>query len=101
MTARRRKTQSDEEIGRLRIGDMWNAITILALSQTNPLKAIAEMVKVTKPGGCILIMCRLDPAETLFIDDTLGHVESAGTLGIHGHHLKIGEGEQIMDLFEE
>jgi len=31
--------------GKLRIGDNWNAITIIALSQTNPLKAIAEIVE--------------------------------------------------------
>jgi len=31
--------------GRLRIGDHWNAITIIALSQSNPLKAIAEFVE--------------------------------------------------------
>jgi len=31
--------------GRLRIGDHWNAITILALSQNNPLKAVAEFVE--------------------------------------------------------
>ena len=31
--------------GKLRIGDVWNAITIIALSQNNPLKAIAEFVE--------------------------------------------------------
>ena len=31
--------------GRLRIGDDWNAIRIIALSQSNPLKAIAEFVE--------------------------------------------------------
>jgi hypothetical protein len=31
--------------GKLRIGDDWNAITIIALSQNNPLKAIAEFVE--------------------------------------------------------
>ena len=31
--------------GRLKIGDDWNAITIIALSQSNPLKAIAEFVE--------------------------------------------------------
>jgi hypothetical protein len=31
--------------GRLKIGDDWNAITIIALSQNNPLKAIAEFVE--------------------------------------------------------
>ncbi len=31
--------------GRLKIGDDWNAIRIIALSQSNPLKAIAEFVE--------------------------------------------------------
>lgn len=31
--------------GQLRIGDQWNAITIIALSQNNPLKAMAEFVE--------------------------------------------------------
>src|SRR3990172_2739474 len=31
--------------GRLRIGNDWNAITIIALSQSNPLKAVAEFVE--------------------------------------------------------
>lgn len=31
--------------GKLKIGDDWNAITIIALSQSNPLKAIAEFVE--------------------------------------------------------
>ena len=33
------------ERGKLRIGDDWNAIRIIALSQGNPLKAIAEFVE--------------------------------------------------------
>jgi hypothetical protein len=37
--------KSREARGKLKIGDDWNAITIIALSQTNPLKAIAEMVE--------------------------------------------------------
>jgi hypothetical protein len=35
--------------GKLRIGDDWNAITIIALSQSSPLKAIAELVENTIP----------------------------------------------------
>ncbi len=31
--------------GKLRIGNQWNAIRIIALSQSNPLKAIAEFVE--------------------------------------------------------
>jgi len=41
MTAKKAPHQK----GKLRIGDNWNAITIIALSQSNPLKAIAEFVE--------------------------------------------------------
>jgi glucose-1-phosphatase len=37
------------------------------------------------------------PAETLFIDDTLMHVEAAESAGIQGYHLK--PGEEIASLF--
>jgi Histidine kinase-, DNA gyrase B-, and HSP90-like ATPase len=38
-------TRTRDSKGKLRIGDDWNAIRIIALSQTNPLKAIAEFVE--------------------------------------------------------
>ena len=34
-----------DKTGKLRIGDNWNAITIIASSQSNPLKAVAEFVE--------------------------------------------------------
>jgi len=37
-------SKSDKS-GKLRIGDNWNAIRIIALSQSNPLKAVAEFVE--------------------------------------------------------
>jgi hypothetical protein len=40
----KRRPRPDEG-GRLKIGDDWNAIRIIALSQGNPLKAIAEFVE--------------------------------------------------------
>jgi len=44
--ARKSSTKENaSEKGKLRIGDDWNAIRIIALSQTNPLKAIAEFVE--------------------------------------------------------
>ena len=39
------RTKKSAQRGRLRIGDDWNAIRIIALSQGNPLKAIAEFVE--------------------------------------------------------
>ncbi len=45
-------SRSDEtESGKLKIGDHWNAITIIALSQNNPLKAIAEFVENSIDAG--------------------------------------------------
>lgn len=37
--------------GKLRIGDDWNAISIIALSQDNPLKAVAEFVENSIDAG--------------------------------------------------
>ena len=39
------KSAAPRSSGNLRIGDHWNAITIIALSQSNPLKAVAELVE--------------------------------------------------------
>jgi hypothetical protein len=43
--AKRNDKKSERRKGKLRIGNSWNAITIIALSQSNPLKAIAEFVE--------------------------------------------------------
>src|ERR1700726_4412528 len=45
MSHRIQKTAKMSTRGNLRIGDHWNAITIIALSQSNPLKAVAELVE--------------------------------------------------------
>jgi hypothetical protein len=45
MTSKKTAGSRPGERGKLRIGDDWNAITIIALSQPNPLKAIAELVE--------------------------------------------------------
>jgi Histidine kinase-, DNA gyrase B-, and HSP90-like ATPase len=45
MAKRSKVKGSESQTGKLRIGDDWNAIRIIALSQGNPLKAIAEFVE--------------------------------------------------------
>ena len=45
MTKTSATKSKESESGKLRIGDDWNAIRIIALSQSNPLKAIAELVE--------------------------------------------------------
>ena len=45
MARRISRSEGQTTRGNLRIGDHWNAITIIALSQSNPLKAVAELVE--------------------------------------------------------
>lgn len=45
MSQTRQHASGRRDAGKLRIGDDWNAITIIALSQSNPLKAVAEFVE--------------------------------------------------------
>jgi hypothetical protein len=45
MKAKKLGAKPEQLKGKLRIGSDWNAITIIALSQSNPLKAIAEFVE--------------------------------------------------------
>ncbi|MGH8674402.1 MAG: ATP-binding protein [Burkholderiales bacterium] len=45
MAHRAAKSGNPRASGNLRIGDHWNAITIIALSQSNPLKSVAELVE--------------------------------------------------------
>lgn len=50
-SARRPRKQAGTTSGRLRIGDNWNAISIIALAQSNPLKAVAEFVENSIDAG--------------------------------------------------
>jgi hypothetical protein len=45
MSTSSKRKPAGEQTGKLRIGDDWNAINIIALSQSNPLKAVAEFVE--------------------------------------------------------
>ncbi len=49
--SRRRLKESEDRRGKLRIGDDWNAISIIAQSQSNPLKAVAEFVENAIDAG--------------------------------------------------
>lgn len=44
---------------------------------------------------------KLVPGETLFIDDTKEHVDSAGQLEIRGRFLNLRNGEDLLSLFDQ
>lgn len=41
----RKRNKKKAPVGKLRIADHWNAISIIASSQANPMKAVAEFVE--------------------------------------------------------
>ncbi|MCK5674107.1 MAG: ATP-binding protein [Spirochaetales bacterium] len=43
--SKKKQATTNSNSGKLKIGNNWNAITIIALSQNNPLKAIAEFIE--------------------------------------------------------
>jgi hypothetical protein len=64
--------RSRQARGKLKIGDDWNAITIIALSQSSPLKAIAELVENSidaKAGGVTITRGREHGRHFLAIRD--------------------------------
>ena len=72
-----RKSQTrGKPAGKLRIGDDWNAISIIALAQSNPLKAVAEFVENSIDAGArnITIVRGREQGETYLLirDDGSG-----------------------------
>ena len=56
----KRTTQNKPKTGTLRIGNQWNAINIIARSQTHPLKAVCELAEnaIDAQATCIQIVRR-------------------------------------------
>ncbi|MDD2278054.1 MAG: HAD family phosphatase [Bacteroidales bacterium] len=63
----------------------------------------SHLIHMRKPDAnafeLILNENNLKPEETLFIDDTMQHVEGAKKIGILAHHLNIPNGDRIEMLF--
>ena len=51
MATSKKQNSANSTRGKIRIGDDWNAISIIALSQSNPLKAVAEFVENSIDAG--------------------------------------------------
>jgi len=86
----------------------FNAIIHKAFAITNLSSCFEEVyyshrihLRKPDPEAFLLILNSngLKAEETLFIDDSIQHVEGARRLGIHAYHLKVDEGESIENLF--
>ncbi len=66
---------------------------------------LSHEIKLRKPNTAIfkyvLKEANLLRHETLFIDDTLEHINSAKQLGIKTHHLNLHENQSLIQLFNE
>ena len=76
-----------------------------SLSQFFNKEYYSHHIHLRKPDAeafeLILRENNLNPAETLFIDDTLQHVEGARRVGLNAYHLHVNEGETIEALFAD
>ena len=74
------RAAKSRESGNLRIGDHWNAITIIALSQSNPLKAVAKLVENSIDAGVrSIVITRGKEKGSMVISPTSCVVEVGGT----------------------
>jgi putative hydrolase of the HAD superfamily len=66
---------------------------------------LSHEIKLRKPNPAIfshvMSHSNLFPHETLFIDDTLEHINSAKQLGIQTHHLNLQDNQSLIQLFNE
>ena len=66
---------------------------------------LSHKISLRKPNTSIfeyvLKEANFLPNETLFIDDTLEHINSAKQLGIRTHHLNLQENQSLIQLFNE
>jgi putative hydrolase of the HAD superfamily len=66
---------------------------------------LSHKIHLRKPNQAIfnyvLQQSKLSPQETLFIDDTLEHINSAKQLGIQTHHLNLQENQTLNQFFNE
>ncbi|SDC37018.1 putative hydrolase of the HAD superfamily [Williamwhitmania taraxaci] len=76
-----------------------------SLSQFFNKEYYSHLIHLRKPDAAsfelILRENNLTASETLFIDDTLQHVQGAQRVGLKAYHLKVNEGESIEALFAD
>ncbi len=82
----------DCDSGKLRIGDNWNAIRIIALSQSNPLKAVAEFkVEPRQFEGRLLHEVSRPPQGDLYVEVYLARPDRANAVGLYRQGTRVIE----------
>ena len=79
----------------------WNKISSLSMKSFFVKVYLSHEIGDRKPNGSVFKnLCaeqNLKPSETLFIDDSIQHIESAQQMGLKTHHLK--SMESLYELF--
>ena len=79
----------------------WNKISSLSMNSFFVKVYLSHEIGDRKPNGSVFKnLCaeqNLKPSETLFIDDSIQHIESAQQIGLKTHHLK--SMESLYELF--
>ena len=79
----------------------WNKISSLSMKSFFDKVYLSHEIGDRKPNGSVFKnLCaeqNLKPSETLFIDDSIQHIESAERMGLKTHHLK--SMESLYELF--
>ena len=64
----------------------------------------SSRIDIKKPyPETYLELCKwhdLDPKRTLFVDDSVQHVEGAIKAGLHGYHLRVDKGEEVIEALK-
>ena len=79
----------------------WNKVSVLKIEEIMNAVYYSHKVGLRKPDESIFeFVCakhKLDVSKTLFIDDSIQHIEGAKKIGLQTYHLK--NKEDIQDLF--
>lgn len=66
---------------------------------------LSHYIKLRKPNKeifqYVLKDAKINPSETLFIDDSLEHINSSKSLGIQAHHLNLEQNQSLIKYFNE
>ncbi len=92
-----------DETGKLKIGDDWNAITIIALSQNNPAPEEPGIARITATfhNGDLEMMAECIITVTKELFEEIGKIKSGERKGLPGYTFRHAPGELWRSHYEK